>query len=189
MDAVQKGLQSQLKNIQAKTGQSLEQMYALARASGRTRHGEIRDLFKRELGLGHGDANTLTKFYLQQAGAAGASPAPAHDPLDELYAGSKAGLRPVHDRLMAAIQKFGPFEIAPKKAYLSLRRKKQFATLGPASKGRVEVGLNARGLPPNARLAEQPAGSICQYKVFVSGAQEVDKELIGWIRQAYDSAG
>ena len=186
MDAVEKGFQSQLNNIQAKTGQSLEQMYALARASGRTRHGEIRDLFMRELGLGHGDANTLTKFYLKQAGAAGAA---AHDPLDELYAGSKAELRPVHDRLMAAIEKFGPFEIAPKKAYLSLRRKKQFATLGPASKGRVEVGLNARGLPHHARLAEQPAGSICQYKVFISGAKDVDKELIGWIRQAYDSAG
>jgi len=187
MDAVEKGLQSQLKNIQAKTGQSLEQMYALARASGLTRHGEILDLFKRELGLGHGDANTLTKFYLKQAGAAGA--AAAHDPLDELYAGSKAELRPVHDRLMAAIQKFGPFEVAPKKAYLSLRRKKQFATVGPASKGRVEVGLNARGLPADARLVEQPAGSICQYKVFVSSAKDVDKELIGWIKQAYDSAG
>jgi hypothetical protein len=89
---------------------------------------------------------------------------------------------------MAAIHKFGPYEISPKKAYLSLRRKKQFATVGPATKGRVEVGLNLKGLPGTERLVAQPAGSICQYKVLVADAKEVDRELVGWIRRAYDSA-
>lgn len=91
MDAVEKGFQTQLNNIQAKTGQTLAQMYALARKSGLTRHGEIRDLFKRELGLGHGDANTLVKFYLKHLsgdGAAAGKTAPADARLDELYAGS-----------------------------------------------------------------------------------------------------
>jgi len=30
---------------------------------------------------------------------------------------------------------------------------------------------------------------MCNYKVRVSSAGEVDAELVGWIRQAYDSAG
>jgi len=29
----------------------------------------------------------------------------------------------------------------------------------------------------------------CQYKVKVTDAAEVDVELIGWIRQAYDASG
>jgi class 3 adenylate cyclase len=191
MDVVEQALQKQLKNIQAKTGKTLDQLYALIRKSGLAKHGEIRDTLKHDLGLGHGDANTLAKFYLQQsAGAiAAGGPTSAADPLAEIYAGSQAGLRPIHDKLMAAIYKFGPFEISPKKTYLSLRRKKQFAMLGPGTRGRVEVGLNMKGVPGTARLVDQPAGGMCQCKVFVSDAKEVDKELIGWIRQAFDSAG
>lgn len=71
---------------------------------------------------------------------------------------------------------------------MSLRRKKQFAMVGPASKGRVEVGLNLKGVKGTARLVEQPAGGMCQYKVYLTDAKEVDKELMGWVKQAFESA-
>ena len=90
---------------------------------------------------------------------------------------------------MTAIQDFGPFEIAPKKSYVSLRRKKQFATIGPPAKTRIEVGLNMKGVAATSRLNALPPGGMCQYKVNVTSSEEVDKELIAWIKQAYDSAG
>ena len=90
---------------------------------------------------------------------------------------------------MAAIGRFGPFEIAPKKGYLSLRRRKQFATIGPATKSQVEIGLNAQALAGGARLVAQKPGGMCQYKLRLSAADEVDAEVIGWIRSAYDAAG
>jgi hypothetical protein len=98
-------------------------------------------------------------------------------------------LRKIHERLQAAIGKFGPFEAAPKKAYVSLRRKKQFATLGPATKEQVELGLNAKSLPASARLKALPPGGMCQYSVRLSKPGEVDAELLGWVRVAYDAAG
>ncbi len=187
MDSVEQALQTQLKNIQTKTGRTFDELTAFIRTSGLTKHGEIRDLLKRELGLGHGDANTLTQFHLK---AATAQSAPSSDNvLDEIYAGPKAPLRPIHDQLMAAIAPFGAIEIAPKKGYVSLRRKKQFAMIGPATKGRVEVGLNMKDMPANVRLIEQPAGGMCQYKVYLTEAAEVNPELCAWIKQAYDSAG
>jgi hypothetical protein len=191
MNAVDKAIQTQLKNIQTKTGRSLAELTALIRASGLTQHGAIRDMLKRDLGLGHGDANTLTHFALQSDGAsaAKAKSATPDDVVDEIYAGAKAGLRPIHAKLMAAIVKLGAFEIAPKKGYLSLRRKKQFAMLGPVTNTRVEVGLNMKGVDPTARLVAQPAGGMCNYKVKVTDVAQVDAELIAWIRQAYDSAG
>jgi hypothetical protein len=76
--------------------------------------------------------------------------------VDQIYSGAKAKLRPIHDAFMARIEEFGPFEVAPKKAYVSLRRKKQFATIGPATNTRVEVGLNMKGLTPTDRLIELP---------------------------------
>ena len=83
----------------------------------------------------------------------------------------------------------GPSEVAPKKGYVSLRRKKQFAMIGPATNTRVEVGLNMKGVPPTERLVEQPAGGMCNYKVKLTEAGQVDDELIAWIRQAYEASG
>jgi hypothetical protein len=83
---------------------------------------------------------------------------------------------------------FGVMRAAQPHASLHLRRKRQFAMVCPASKGRLEVGLNMKGAPGAARLLEQPAGGMCQYKVFLSNAAEVDAELLAWVRQAYESA-
>jgi len=109
--------------------------------------------------------------------------------LANIYSGAKAALRPIHDRVMAAIGELGDFEIAPKKGYLSLRRKKQFAMVGPATKSQVEIGLNAKELSGRERLVAQKPGGMCQYKVRIASPSEVDAELVGWIRAAYDAAG
>lgn len=189
MTDVDQALATQLANIQKKTGKSLDELYAWLRQTGLAKHGELRDAAKSGLGLGHGDANTLVTLHLRDTGAAVAPAATPGAAVDEIYAGPKAGLRATHDRVMAAIEGFGPFEVAPKKGYLSLRRKKQFAMIGPATKTQVEVGLNAKGLPAGARLAALPPGGMCQYKVRLASPDEVDAELVAWIRAAYDAAG
>ncbi len=183
-----KALQTQLANIEKRTGQTLDELVKLIKASGLTKHGAVRDMLKAKLGIGHGDANTLVHFAFKSAAVFEAPKGSSGDPANEFYAGPRADLRAIHDRVMAAIEKFGPFEVAPKKTYLSLRRKKQFAMVGPATNTRVEVGLNMKGVPGTDRLLEQPPGRMCQYIVKLTDAQEVDKELIGWIRQAYDQS-
>jgi hypothetical protein len=191
MSIVDKAIETQMKNIQAKTGKTLDQLGDILRKSGFTKHGELRDFAKRELGLGHGDANTLVHVCLKSDGAraAAASGSPTGDVLAEIYGGPKAALRPIHDAFMDQIGTFGEFEIAPKKGYVSLRRKKQFAMIGPGTKTRVDIGINMKGVKGTGRLVEQPPGGMCQYKVAVTDAKEVDKELIGWVKQAYDAAG
>ena len=186
MTDIDKAIASQLENIQKRSGKTLTQLQAFVRKSGRVKHGEIRDLLKRDLGMGHGDANLIATEYLKSA----AGPAPADgDVLDEIYSGAKAELRPIHEAVMGSVNKLGEFEIAPKKGYVSLRRKRQFAMLGPGTKGRVELGLNMKGVAATERLIAQPAGGMCQYKVFLTKKGEVDRELIGWIKTAFDNAG
>ena len=191
MNVVDRATETQIKNIQTRTGKSLDELYALIRESGLTRHGEIRDLLKRDLGVGYGDANALAGAFLKSDGtpAGLAGEEASDDILSTIYVGAKADLRPIHETLMAAIAKLGPFEIAPKKGYVSLRRKKQFATVGPGTRTRVDVGINMKGVKGTDRLIEQPAGGMCQYKVAVADPKEVDKNLIAWIKQAYESAG
>jgi hypothetical protein len=186
-----KALATQLANIEKRTGKSLEALARIISASGLTKHGEIRDMLKKDLGMGHGDANTLVHHVLKSDGTAAAEAAGSNtaDVVDAIYTGAKAALRPIHDRLMQEISGFGPSEVAPKKGYVSLRRKKQFAMIGPATNSRVEVGLNMKDVPGTDRLLAQPPGGMCQYKVKLTDAKEVDAELIRWVRRAYDSAG
>ena len=189
MSSLDKAWQTQLDNIQRKTGKSLDELSAIVRASGLTKHGEIREMLKESLGLGHGDANALVHALFQSDGQRAAQGKSTDAVLDEIYAGSKTAMRPIHEALMKHILKFGEFEIVPKKGYVSLRRKKQFAMIGPKTNTRFEVGINDRNLQKNARLLEQPKGSMCNYIVNLTDAQEVDSELIAWIKSAYESAG
>ena len=188
--SMDKALATQLANIENRTGKSLDALAKIVRASGLTKHGEIRDMLKRDLGLGHGDANALVHHVLtSDATAAGeASRRSPSGVLDDIYSGPKSALRPIHDKLMAAIEAFGPFEIAPKKGYVSLRRRKQFAMIGPTTNTRVDVGLNMKDLAGTARLKAMPAGGMSQYQVRLTTPQEVDSELIAWLRRAYESA-
>ncbi|MES2957352.1 MAG: DUF5655 domain-containing protein [Pseudomonadota bacterium] len=181
----QAALATQLRNIEAKTGQSLAQLRAVIAQSGLAKHGEVRAMLIERYGLGYGDANTLAHAAKAEPATAGVAEA---DPLDAIYGGNKAALRPLHAQVMARIEAFGAFDIAPKRAYLSLRRKKQFAMLGPATKDQIELGLNAKALPAHPRLKALPPGGMCQYTVRLSSASEVDAQLVSWLRTAYDAA-
>ena len=61
--------------------------------------------------------------------------------------------------------------------------------VGPGTKGRLEVGLNMKGMDGTERLLPKPASGMCQYKVFLTEAKEVDGELLAWLKQAYAAAG
>ena len=191
MADMDKALATQLANIEKRTGKSLAELAKIVKESGLTKHGELVAMLKSELGMGHGDANLLVHT-VRKSDAEVAAPAQERsesEVLDALYAGPKAALRPIHEKLLSAMSGFGEFERAPKKTYVSYRRKKQFAMIGPATKTQVEIGLNVKGLDTDERLTEQPAGQMCNYKVRVSDAAQVDAELIGWVRKAYDGAG
>jgi hypothetical protein len=186
---------TQLKNIQTRTGKSIAELHAAVAASGAAKHGERRSWLMEHFKLGYGDANVVAQFFdkpLPDLGAgapATAATAASGDPLAAIYTGAKAGLRPLHEAVMSQIRAFGDFDEAPKKSYVSLRRKKQFAMVGPATKDSVEIGINAKDLPAHARLKLQPAGSMCNATTRITRTAEVDAQLQGWLRQAYDAAG
>lgn len=191
MADLDKAVATQLVNIEKRTGKSLAELTALVKGSGLAKHGEMVAMLKTSLGMGHGDANTVVHLALKsdgQSAAAESGLTPAQV-LDALYTGPKAALRPVHDALLVAMRGLGPFDEAPKKTYVSYRRQKQFAMIGPATNTRVELGLNIKGLPAHERLQALPPGQMCNVKIKLVDPREVDAELVAWIRQAYDAAG
>jgi hypothetical protein len=189
MNSLDQAVQTQINNIQKKTGRSLAELAVMAKKSGLTKHGELRDMFKEKLGLGIGDANALVHAIFRSDGARAARGKSEEDILNEIYSGPKAGFRSLHERLLEEIHQYGEFETVPKKGYVSLRRKKQFAMIGPKTSTRFEVGINAKDLKRNARLLEQPKGSMCNYIVNISEAHEIDSQLVSWLKSAFEGAG
>ena len=122
---------------------------------------------------------------------AGPNPDSAADLVAEQYAQGKEGLKPIYDKLSASIKKFGSdVELAPKRAYVSVRRKKQFAIIQPSTKTRLDIGLNFKGRAPEGRL--ELAGSfnaMCSHRIRITVESEVDQEVIDWIKEAYEGAG
>ncbi len=187
---------TQLRNIQARRGKTIAELHAVLAASGLAKTGERRSLLMEQFKLGYGDANTVALFYGKPVPALDGGPPPAApaadaagDPLDALYTGAKAPLRALHEAVIRQVRGFGEFEQAPKKAYVSLRRKKQFAMVGPATKDLIEIGINACDLAPGARRKAMPAGGMCPYTLRIAGPGDIDAELTGWLRAAYDAAG
>ncbi len=170
--------------LRDKTGKTLEEWLKILRASKLSKHKEFVTLLKSEHGLTHGFANMIALQALQ-------SDSQTADDTDALvdaqYAGAKAGLRPIYDALLAAVNKFGKdIEVAPKKAYVSLRRNKQFAIIQPSTSTRVDVGINLKDEKPTERL--EPSGSfnaMVSHRVRLAKPSDVDAELLGWLKKAY----
>jgi predicted transport protein len=184
-------LQTQLKNLQARSGRSRDELFAFVQAHPDDKHAALVARCKETFGLGHGDANTLVHLARGSDGGslAAAAQADGADPTDTWYSGKKAALRPIHDAVLAMVATLGDdIEHAPKKTYVSLRRKKQFAMVGPATATQVEVGLNVKGAPGEGRLEVLPAGGMCSHRVRVATVAEVDAELRGWLSRAYAQA-
>ena len=186
MSTPEQALATQLRNIEAKTGQDLAELRLAIAGSGKSKHGEVRTWLMETYGLGYGDANTLAHAAKD---ASSASHDGAADPLADIYTGKKAHLRSIHDAVMAAIHPWGDFEVAPKKGYVALRRKKQFAMLGPRTVDRAELGINLKDDVASERIVAQKPGGMCQYAVALTSPADVDAELLSVLRRAWDAAG
>jgi hypothetical protein len=177
---------SMIANLEDKTGKDLAGWLEITRASGLEKHGQIVKLLKSDHGMTHGYANMVAHETLR----AGAEQPTENDLVDSQYSGPKADLRLIYDALIQELSKFGgDLEVAPKKAYVSLRRNKQFGLIQPSTKTRVDVGINLKGAEPTERLeASGSFNAMVSHRVRLAGPDEVDSELVGWLKEAYEAS-
>ncbi len=180
--------ETMLRNIETKTGHSIEHWLGVVKASGTEKHGELVKMLKSDHGFTHGYANLvvhLARGGLDTEGGSG------DQLIAAMFAGKRGASRPAYDVLEAAIQSLGSdVEVAPKKSYVSFRRKKQFAIAQPSAVSRLDVGLNLKGVPPGGRLESAASfNSMCSHRIRVESADQIDDELLEWVRQAYEGAG
>jgi hypothetical protein len=132
------GIQSQLRNIERTYGRSIDELVADVSESGLTKHPEVVAMLKLRYGMTHGAAHRVSLVARERlAGPQSQAPAAVSESVRGLY-----------DQVAQAVTALGgDIELAPKKGYVSLRRRKQF--------GMLQAG--ARGCEPRPRPARRRA--------------------------------
>lgn len=174
-------------NLQKNTGKSLEEWVVLVKQTALEKHGQIIKFLKEEHEMTHGFANLIAhKSNQSDAGSVADKDALALEP----YKGKEHFL-PIYEGLMKRIQSFGSdVELAPKKTYMSLRRKKQFAILNPATKTRYEIGINLKGHPGEGILESvNKANAMCSHQINLQTIEDLNETVFEWLKKAYDHAG
>jgi len=174
--------QSMVENLAKNTGRSLAEWFVVLDGTGLAKHTELLNHLKQQYGVSHGFANGIVLRYRDR------ETAPSDDDLvGPQYAGAKAALRPICDAVVAVATAFGTdVEVVPKRTGVSLRRSKQFAVVEAVSAKRVQLGIQLKGDPVTDRLLA--GNAMCSHKVNLSQVEDVDDELGGWLRAAYERA-
>jgi hypothetical protein len=179
--------QAYLDTIKAKTGKTPDDFRKLAANKGLSKHGEIVQWLKEEFELGHGHANAVAAVLLKSE----TRKASTDDKVARLFKGKKEAWRKPYDALIEKVKRFGDdIKLAPTESYVSLLKgKKKFAIVQPSSAERLDIGIKLKGVNASGRL--EPSGSwnsMVTHRVKIASGNEIDKELLGWLQQAYDAA-
>lgn len=173
------------KGLLKATGKDLEYWIKVVKKSNIEKHKEIINFLK----IGHGMTYGFANFVALKAKKSDAGSTAPEDLFCSQYKG-KENLKPIYDKIVSAIAKFGnDITITPKKDSVSIIRKKQFALIKPATKTRVDLGLKIKDKAAKGRLENSgPFGSMCSHRVQIMSVKEVDRELSAWLKEAYEGA-
>lgn len=175
-------LQTMIKNMPEKTGKSLEEWKKILKEKAFAKHSEGVKFLKTEHGVTHGFANTIVTLSKQDNTS-------VDDLVTNQYKG-KESLLPIYEKLLPIVKGFGnDVTITPKKTSVSVIRNRQFVLIKPATKIRIDLGLKLPDKPTTDRLGNSgPFGTMCTHRVQLTSIEDIDDELIGWMREAYEMA-
>ena len=106
---------------------------------------------------------------------------------DEHFRDKPDEIRALYDRLVALTEKFGPVEEDPKKTSIHLNRKTAFAGVA-VRKGHIILTIKSDRAIASPRIfkSEQTSAKRFHHEVKIAKLKDLDAELRGWLRAAYD---
>jgi predicted transport protein len=173
-------------SLAARTGRSLPEWVALVRASGLDPldQNAVRGWLRREHGVPQNSQWAIADAAAREAGWV---PPTVAEYVDMQYAGAKAALRPVYEALAAAIGGLGDDVTAEGRGtYIPFVRGRQFAAVAAAARDRVDLGLRLTAPPASARLVPATGPGQATHKVSLRDVGDVDDEVLGLLRAAYE---
>jgi Family of unknown function (DUF5990)/Domain of unknown function (DUF5655) len=109
---------------------------------------------------------------------------------DDLIAGQyrdRPHLRPVLDAVLAALPALGPVTVQARGTIVSLvTPRRTFAVVKATAKSRVDLGLRLDHTQPGGRLLPARDIGAATVRIPLTAPDEIDDEVLGWLRRAYD---
>lgn len=176
-----------LAGVREKTGKDVAAWVEVVAKLGASTRKQRVDWLIHEHGFGRVAANVIASH------AEGA--ATNYDDQDGLlaamYAGPKAALKPIYERLVEIGRGLGPaFSLYQCAGQTTFRRRRQFAWIKPATKTRVDLGLALSGLQPSGRLLPVTGTNEkdrVRLRFALASLEDVDAEVESWLKRAYDA--
>jgi hypothetical protein len=189
-------MQKWIAELPQKTGKTLEEWLALVKQSGPPTEKERREWLKKEHGFG-----TNSAWWLAERAEEGPNKAledgdpeaylkAAEQYVEDMFAGSKAALRPIYDELLKIGLELGKdVKACPCQTIVPLYRNHVFAQIKPATRTRIDLGFALRDTPPTGRLLD--TGGFAKkdritHRIPITALNEIDAEVKRWLKAAYD---
>ncbi len=179
--------------LKEKTGKTLEEWVREVIASGPPTEKERRGWLKEKHGLG----TTYAWWVAERAEGKGAeydSPGAylkaAEGWVEAMFAGPRAGLRPVYERLLELGFSLGAdVKACPCQTIVPLYRNHVFAQVKPATQKRIDFGLALGALKATGRLID--TGGFAKkdritHRIPITCVEEIDGEVEAWLHKAYE---
>lgn len=179
--------------LKQKTGRSLEEWLQLIKKSGPKDEKARRDWLKTEHGLGTNSAWWLAER-AEGKGSDVDNPdvylEAAEGYVEQMFSGSKSGLRPVYDQVLKLGLKLGKdVKACPCQTIVPLYRKHVFAQIKPTTTKRVDLGFALGDMKAKGRLID--TGGYAKkdritHRIPLESVNDIDDEVKQWLKVAYD---
>jgi hypothetical protein len=178
------------KKLFERTGKTMDEWVAIVKQLGPPTEKERRAWLKDE----HGFTTNYASWVAERAEGRGS--AERYDPegmVEEMFAGPKAGLRPLYDRLLEMGLGLGSdVKVCPCKTIVPFYREHVFAEVKPTTRTRIDFGLALAKVdrPLPERLID--TGGLAKkdritHRFALSSLKDIDKEVEKWLKIAYDA--
>lgn len=178
--------ESSMANLKERTGRTIEQWVRMVKKSGPATERE-RIAWLKEA---HGITTNYALWIAKRADGGGG--AVNYDPdamVEAMFAGKKAGLRPIYDEMLRLAFGLGKdVRVSPGKTIVPFYRKHVFAQVKPTTATRIDAGFALKDMKPSGKLISTGGfekGDRITHRIPVASIREIDTEVKKWLTHAY----
>ena len=187
-------VQKWVASLQSKTGRTLDEWVQIVKKSGADTEKDRRDWLKQKHNLPTNSAVWIAER-AEGKGSETESPdaylAAAENYVNAMFAGKKAALRPLYERLLHLGLSVGPdVKACPCATIVPLYRNHVFAQIKPATQSRIDLGFALGDRTPEGRLID--TGGFAKkdritHRIAIESGADIDDEVLRWLRVAYEA--